>query len=79
MNKSEAQSILREVQNLLGESILKEDVRLDCTPNIQQDGQNAYEIRIKCRLNSESRVKLQTVSTKHKLLMKEEKGIAVIY
>jgi len=79
MNKSEAQSVLREIQNLLGESILKEDVRLDCTPSMQQESNDAYEIRIKCHLNSQSRGTLQSVSAKHNLLMKEEKGIAIIY
>ncbi len=79
MNKSEAQAIVLEIQNHLGESILKEDVRLDCTPRMQPESDNSYEIRIKCQLNSQSRGILQSVSGKHNLVMKEEKGITVIY
>jgi hypothetical protein len=79
MNKSEAFSVLHEIQNHLGESILKEDVRLDCTPMMQHESDGAYEIRVKCQLNTQSRQILQSISEKHRLLMKEEKGIAVIY
>jgi hypothetical protein len=79
MNKSEGLSVLHEIQNHLGESILMEDVRLDCTPMMQHESDGAYEIRIKCQLSSQSRQILQSISEKHKLLMKEEKGILVIY
>jgi len=79
MNKSEGQSVLREIQNHLGESILMEDVRLDCTPVMQHESGSAYEIRIKCQLNSQSKQILQSISEKHRLLMKEDKGILVIY
>ncbi len=78
MNKSEALTVLHEIYGVCRESLTISCVSLDSkSSQIVPDGR-AFQIRLKCELDNQSRRCIKPILQKHRLAMKEEEGFVTI-
>jgi hypothetical protein len=79
LNKQEALAVLRQILDVLSESMLISGVSLDLHSQVFKDPTNtSYIIRIKGDMNNYSKDCLNPILVKHRLSLKEERGYLVI-
>ncbi len=72
-SRAEAIAVLQEIFDVWQESVLINSASIDTQPS------NGYEIRMKCNLDNNSRNNIETILEKHKVGLKEENGILILY
>lgn len=79
VGRAAAVAILREIFDVLRESLIITGVSID-SPISRDPGRpnKAFEIRIKCDLDHNSRDRIKPILEKYQTTMKEEKGFAII-
>jgi hypothetical protein len=78
MNKNEASAVLHEIFDLFKESTIIDILSLDLKETASKISES-FQIKVKCNLENNSKIKLTTILRKHKLEMTEEKGFLILY
>jgi hypothetical protein len=78
VNKSEALAVLHEIYEACKESARINVVSLDGS-QVSHIFTGGYQLKMKLELDSSTRDVLKAITTKHKLLMKEQNGYVVLY
>jgi hypothetical protein len=74
LDKLEALAVLKEILDILSESVMIESISLDDLDFRIIKTAEGYRIRMKCDLDSFSRDSIKPLLEKHSLTMTEEKG-----
>ena len=78
LNKSEALVVLRQIYEVVGESVCVESVSLDNLDSLIVKGDKGYQIKMRCTLDRHSRGSILPILEKRHLALKEENGYVVI-
>lgn len=72
-SRADAVSVLQEILDVWRESVLVSSA------TIETQFPNGFEIRMKCNLDDNSRNNIEAILEKHRLCLKEENGILILY
>ena len=78
LNKSEAVAVLREIFEIIGESVCVESVSLDDMDSLIVNKGRGYQIKMRCTLDSISKSSILTILERKQLAIKEENGYVLI-
>ena len=80
MDKREALAVLEEIKNSCKKGWIITCISLDCpSSQISKSESNNYQIKMKCKLDKQSKKCLKPIIDQHNLDLKEENGYVTLF